>query len=38
MTIEIKFAFLRRGGCWGGREENHPKTLFFVGDAMTIKF
>ena len=26
-TIKIKFAVLR-----GGREENRPKTLFFVGN------
>ena len=36
-TIEIKFALLRGVGL-GGREENRPKTLIFVGSATAIKF
>ena len=36
-TIKIKFALLRGVGLGGG-EENRPKTLFFVGNATTIKF
>ena len=36
-TIKIKFSLLR-GGDLGGREEIRPKTLFFVGNATTIKF
>ena len=35
MTIKIKFSLLRGGGL-GGREENRPKTLVFVGNAATI--
>ena len=37
-TIKIKFAVSRGGGGLGGREENCRKTLFFVGNATTIKF
>ena len=33
--VKIKFAFLRMVGI-GGREENRPRTLFFLGNAMTI--
>ena len=36
-TIKIKFSLLIGGGL-GGREENLPKTLVFVGNATTIKF
>ena len=38
MTILIKFAFWR--GLGGGLKstENCPKTLFFLGNSMTIKF
>ena len=36
-TIKIKFSLFRGGGL-GGREENRPKTLLFVGNATTIKF
>ena len=36
-TIKIKFSLLRGGGL-GGREENCPKTLFFMGNATTIEF
>ena len=36
-TIKIKCSLLRGGGL-GGREENCPKTLVFVGNATTIKF
>ena len=36
-TIKIKFAILRGVGL-RGREENRPKTLFFTGNATTIKF
>ena len=36
-TIKIKFTLFRGVGR-GGREENCPKTLFFSGNAMTIKF
>ena len=36
-TIKIKFALFRGVGR-GGREENCPKMLFFLGNAMTIKF
>ena len=36
-TIKIKFALLRGVGL-GDREENRPKTLYFVGNATTIKF
>ena len=34
-TIEIKFASFEGGGI-RGREENHPKTLFLLGNVMTI--
>ena len=37
-TLEIKFALLRGGGPIGVREEMYLKTLFFVGNTMTIKF
>ena len=33
-----KICALRGGGAIVGREENRPKTLFFVGNATTIKF
>ena len=36
-TILIKFAFWRRLGR-GTFTENCPKTLFFLGNSMTIKF
>ena len=36
-TIKIKFS-LFEGGVLGGREENRPKTLVFVGNARKIKF
>ena len=36
MTIKIRFALW--GGGLGGREENRPKTLVFVGNATPIKF
>ena len=35
-TIKIKFSPFRGVGR-GGREENCPKTLFLLGNAMTIK-
>ena len=34
-TIKIKICVFEEGH-WG-REENHPKTRFFIGNAMTIK-
>ena len=37
-TIKIKFSLLRGGGGLGGREENRPKMLVFLGNATTIKF
>ena len=36
-TIEIKFAFFREGGGQGGQRGKLSKTLFFVGNATTIK-
>ena len=36
-TIKIEFSLLRGVGL-GGREENRPNTLFFVGSATTPKF
>ena len=36
-TIKIKISLLRGGGL-GGREENRPETLFFMGNATTIEF
>ena len=37
-TIKIKFALSGGGGCAGGQGGNCPKTLFFMGNVMTIKF
>ena len=34
-TIKVKFASLR--GAWG-RKEDRPKTLFLMGNTMTIEF
>ena len=36
-TIKIKFSLFEGRGL-GGREENRPKMLVFVGNATTIKF
>ena len=38
-TRKMKFAFFRGGGGWaGGQRGKFSKTLFFVGNATTIKF
>ena len=36
-TIKITFSLFEEGGGLGGREENRPNAVFFVGNAMTIK-
>ena len=36
-TIKIKLCAVEGGGT-GGQKENHPRPLFFVGNATTIKF
>ena len=36
-TIKIKFALFRGGG-QGGQRGKLSKTLFFMGNVMTIKF